>query len=254
VTAKPVPTKKQPWKELPPRQIERALRGNHKDLDALVRWYGPVVWASVAARVRGIPSLALQMEDIVGSVWLELCRNGFKRLRYYDHSRGEFGYFIRLQAGQIAWNLVLRQLGRPELVSDDASEPIDEGLEAHVLSRNFLERLAQRAQARLSESDWALLNATYVEGLTSEEAAERFAKKFKTVYQQKHRLRGKLELLVRELLAETRPSTGSSERQIQLVVATIIAAWLAPCHGPPIDVHPKDVEFWQPAPLDSLVR
>lgn len=247
-------TTKKEWKELSPRQIERALRGSRKDLDALVRWYGPVVWSAVAARVRGIPLLALQMEDIVGSVWLELCRNGFKRLSYYDRSRGEFGYFIRLQAGQIAWNLVLRQLGRSELVSDDVPEPVDEGLEAHVLSRDFLERLAQRARVRLSESDWALLNATFVEGLTSEEAAERFAKKLKTVYQQKHRLRDKLDLLVRELLAETRPGAGSSERQIQLVVATLIMAWLAPWDGSPHAERSQDVELWQLAPLDSLVR
>jgi RNA polymerase sigma factor (sigma-70 family) len=247
-------TTKKEWKELPPKQIERALRGSRKDLDALVRWYGPVVWAAVAARIRGIPSLALQMEDIVGSVWLELCRNGFKRLSYYDRTRGEFGYFIRLQAGQIAWTLVLRQLGRPELVSDDAPEPVDEGLESHVLSRDFLERLAQRARARLSESDWDLLNATFVEGLTSEEAAERFAKKFKTVYQQKHRLRGKLEVLVRELLAETRPGAGPNEPRVELVVASLLAAWLVPCDARPNDGCPKDVEFSQPAPLDSLVR
>jgi RNA polymerase sigma factor (sigma-70 family) len=224
-------TPKKEWKELPPMQIERAIRGNRKDLDALVRWYGPVVWAAVAARVRAIPALAVQMEDLVGSVWLELCRNGWKRLGYYDRARGEFGYFIRLQAGQIAWNLVLRQRARPELVQEATLEPRDEGLESQglesqVLSRDFLERLAHRARAQLSESDWALFNATFVEGLTSEEVATRLERKPKTVYQQRNRLRGKLEALVRELLAEANPEHDGNEPLVGLVVASLITAWL----------------------------
>lgn len=245
------------WKELPPAQIERAIRGSRKDLDAVVRWYGPGVWAAVAARVRGIPALAVQMEDLVGSVWLELCRNDWKRLAYYDRSRGEFGYFIRMQAGQIAWSLVLRQLGRAELVDEAAPEMADEdGLESRVLSRDLLERLADRAKARLSDSDWAVLNATYLEGLTSEEVAERLGKKPKTVYQQKHRLRAKLEELVRELLEEDRPDRpDSNERLVQLVVVAFLMHGIAAIEPRSThEAHRTSVEIRQPTPLDSLVR
>jgi len=187
------------WKELTPEQIERAIRGSRKDLDTLVRWYAPLVSAAVMARVRGVPTLAMQVEDLVSNVWLELCRNDWKRLRYYDRSRGELGVFIRLQASQITWKLVLRQLGRPELVDEEAPEPTDEDLESRVLSRDFLERFAERAKARLGENDWTILNASYMEGLTSEEIARRLEKQPKAIYQQKHRLRAKLEAIVREL-------------------------------------------------------
>lgn len=246
------------WNELPPAQIERAIRGSRKDLDAVVRWYGPVVWAAVAARVRGVPTLAVQMEDLVGSVWLELCRNGWKRLGYYDRSRGEFGYFIRMQAGQIAWSLVLRQLGRPELADEAALEAAhDDELESRVLSRDVLERLAERAKARLSDSDWAVLNATYLEGLTSEEVAQRLDKKPKTIYQQKHRLRAKLEEIVRELLEEEeRPGRDASERLVQLVVASLLTARLLPSAtgvDPSIETTVR-VELRQPTPIDLRVR
>lgn len=236
-------------------QIERAIRGSRKDLDAVVRWYGPVVWAAVAARVRGFPTLVIQMEDLVGSVWLELCRNGWKRLGYYDRARGEFGYFIRMQAGQIAWSLVLRQLGRPELVDEATIEAADDdGLESRVQSRDVLERLAERAKARLSDSDWAVLNATYLEGLTSEEVAQRLDKKPKTIYQQKHRLRAKLEEIVRELLKEEQPEHGASERLVQLVVAGLLTA--APEHdrGGAADRNGGRVELRPPTLLDVRVR
>lgn len=243
------------WIELPPQQIERALCGNRKDLDALVRWYGPVVWGAVASRIRGIPALAVQMEDLVSLVWLELCRNDWKRLRYYDRARGELGYFIRLQASQIAWSLAMRQLGRAELLPEVPVEPTDKDFESRVVSRNLLERLAQRARDRLSESDWAVFNATYVEGLTSEELAVRLEKKVKTIYQQKHRLREKLEALVRELLAEDRPErSDSNERLVQLVVVAFLMHGIAAEPRPTHAAHHSRVEVRQPPPLDSLVR
>lgn len=189
------------WKELPPEQIERAIRGSRKDLDALVRRYGPIVTATVAARVRGVPRLAAQVEDLVSSVWLELCRNGWRRLRYYDRARGELGGFIRLQTRQITWNLVLRQLGRPTLLAEAAPAAADEDLESRVLSRDLLERVAERAKARLGDSDWAMLNASYLEGLTPDELARRFGKRHKAVYQQKHRLQTKLDEIAHELWA-----------------------------------------------------
>lgn len=245
------------WRELPPQQIERALRGNRKDLDALVRWYGPVVWAAVASRIRGIPALAVQMEDLVSLVWLELCRNDWKRLRYYDRARGELGYFIRLQASQIAWSLAMRQLGRAELLPEVPLEPANnEDLESRVVSRNLLERLAQHARDHLSESDWVVFNATYVEGLTSEELAVRLEKKVKTIYQQKHRLREKLEALVHELLAADRPEcSDSNDRLVQLVVVTFLMQGIAAAEPRPThEAHHSSVEVRQPPPLDSQVR
>ena len=238
-------------KELPPQQIERALGGSRKDLDALVRWYGPTVWSAVAARIRNIPSLTVQMEDLVGSVWLELCRNDRKRLSYYDRARGEFGYFIRLQAGQIAWRLVVRELGRVEVLQESPLEPADEELESRMASRNLLERLAQRARDRLSESDWAVFNATYVEGLTSEEVAGRLEKKVKTIYQQKHRLREKLETLARELLAEDGLERDSSEPLVPRLVVAFLMHGIATAEPRPASegLHPG-VEVREPTPLD----
>lgn len=233
-------TPKKQRNELPPEQIERALRGSRKDLDALVRWYGPVVWGAVAARVRGNPALVPQMEDLVANVWLELCRNDFKRLGYYDRSRGELGYFLRLQAGQIAWNLVMRQLARSEHLSEAAGEePPNKRLEDQVVSRDLLERLAQRARARLGESDWALFNATFVEGLTSEEMATRSGTLLKTVYQQKYRLRAKLEALAQELLDETSPTRAASGGpKLLVVLGLVIAQLLQESHGEPREFSP----------------
>lgn len=242
-------------KELPPQQIERALSGSRKDLDALVRWYGPTVWSAVAARIRNIPALTVQMEDLVGSVWLELCRNDRKRMRYYDPSRGEFGYFVRLQAGQIAWSLVVRELGRAELVQESPPEPSDTGLESRMASRDLLERLALRARDRLSESDWAVFNATYVEGLTSEEVAERLQKKVKTLYQQKHRLREKLEALARELLAEDGLARDSSEPLVPGLVVAFLLHGLAIAEPRLAPQGPHSgVEVREPTPLEGSVR
>ncbi len=213
------------WAELPPEQIARAIRGRRKDLDALVRHYGSVVWGAVAARARRVPRLTMEMEDLVSSVWLELCRNDRKRLHYYEPQRGEFGFFIRMQASQIAWNLVLRELKQPEL-RGTRSEPIDTGREAQLLSRDVLERFSRIAEDRLSESDWVLFNAVYVEGLRPEEIAERLRRKVKTVYQQKYRLHAKLEEIAQELLAAPDSSTSPSEPLMQLLVALLLISLL----------------------------
>jgi RNA polymerase sigma factor (sigma-70 family) len=217
---------KKDWKELPPEQVERALRGSREHLDALVQWYGPVVWAAVAARVRGVQGLRIEMEDLVQSVWLELLRNGCKRLSYYDRRRGELGYFIRMQASQIAWDLVMRELGRLEVPPGTASEPIDQRFEARMMDRDVLERLGRRVRERLTESDWALFNAVYFEGLSSDELAQRLGKKHATVYQQKYRLLDKLEGIVRELLEEERPGASSNELLVPLLVASLVT-WMS---------------------------
>lgn len=240
-----------PWKELSPRQIERALQGGRRDLDALIRWYGPVVWAAVAARARKIPRLAVPMEDLVSEVWLELCRGDLKRLRYYDPQRGEFGYFIRMQAAQITWNLILAQLRRPELVAPPGAEPVDDRREQQLLDRDLLERFAARARASLGPSDWALFVAAYVEGLSSEQAAQRMDKKVATVYQQKYRLRAKLDAIVRELLEAEEPGRPPSDALVQLMVVSLLA--LAPVLDPSpasVDSVAMGVEQSLPEPLD----
>lgn len=243
-----------PWKELPPRQIERALQGSRRDLDALIRWYGPVVWAAVAARARRVPKLAVSMEDLVSEVWLELCRNDLKRLRYYDPQRGELGYFIRMQAAQIAWTLIVAQLRRPELAAPPGSEPADDRSERLLLDRDLLERLAQRAKARLGASDWTLFVATYVEGLSSEQAAQQMQKKVKTVYQQKHRLRAKLDAIARELLETDDEGRPADDAVVQLMVASLLA--LAPVlHRPsPPGVAPMPTSVDEAPPESSDLR
>ncbi len=209
------------WTELPPEQITRAIQGRRKDLDALVRHYGPVVWGAVAARIRGVPRLSMEMEDLVISVWLELCRNNRKRLHYYESERGKFGFFVHMQASQIAWSLVRRELKQPEIHSAP-SEPIDTSREGQLMSRHVLERFSRIAEERLSENDWILFNMIYIEGLRPEEAAERLQKKVKTVYQQKYRLHAKLEEIARELVKDVDAPGGSSDPRGLLVALLLI--------------------------------
>lgn len=244
------------WKELPPDRIDRALAGDRHDLDALVQWYWPVVWSAVAARVRGVAGFAVEMPDLVSGVWLELLRNDRRRLRYYDGSRGELGYFIRLQAGQIAWSLITRRFERPHVAYDASLEPADEGVEPRMLERDFLERLAHRAKAHLGASDWALLNAAFIEGLSSEEIAARTGKKVETIYQQKYRLGPKLEALARALLEEDRPGTQPPTPIAQLLLASLLGPWLAASttSARTSEPHADAVKIGRGAPLERSTR
>lgn len=214
--------------DLPPQVIARALDGDRVASRQFYDAYDPTVRWAVAMRVRRWPELVPRFEDLVQEVWMELLRNGGKRLRYYKGDRGlSFRGFLGFIAARHGWRrarVVLARDERDAVVAGDLGSEQDEQDALDLLQRlieaDLFERLNERVDTELDEVEQKIFHDNLVEGETLRAIAQRLGLKEAAVQQRKKRLYDKLRALVSELLGE--PVVTSPE-QVAMVLAALYA-------------------------------
>jgi RNA polymerase sigma factor (sigma-70 family) len=213
--------------DLPADVIARARDGDEAALGALYRRYEPTVRWAVGLRIHRWPELEPVLEDIVQDVWWELLKNGCKRLRYHEPSRGvPLWRFVAVISIRLAWRLGKRRLKHPEIVEVDVLDD-DEDLEARLLDADLLDRLCALAKARLDATDLALLEGYFVRGEQLKDVGARLGMNENAAYKRKERLQKKLQTLAQELLGAAHPK-GTGELVAIAIAAMVVA-------GPPED-------------------
>lgn len=214
--------------DLPSHVVERALDGDRVALRQFYGAYDPTVRWAVAMRVRRWPGLVTRFEDLVQEVWLELLRNGGKRLRYYKGDRGlSFRSFVGFIAARYCWRRARVVLARDErdarVAEDLGSEQAERealDLMQRLIEADLFEQLTARVHAELDEVERRIFHDNLVEGETLRAIATHLGLKEATVQQRKRRLYDKLRALVDELLGEPIPT---SPEQVAVVLATLYA-------------------------------
>lgn len=214
--------------DLPPHVIARALDGDRVASRQFYKAYDPTVRWAVAMRVRRWPELVTRFEDLVQEVWLELLRNGGKRLRYYKGDRGlSFRGFLGFIAARHGWRrarVVLARDERDAMVVEGMGTEADEqdalDLVQRLIEADLFDQLSERVDAELDEVDQRIFRDHFVNGETLRAIAKDLGIKEPTVQQRKRRIYDKLRTLVGELLGE--PITTSPE-QVAMVLATLYA-------------------------------
>lgn len=214
--------------DLPPDVIARALDGDRMALRQFYDAYDPTVRWAVAMRVRRWPELVTRFEDLVQEVWLELLRNGGKRLRYYTGDRGtSFRNFVGFISARYGWRrakVVLARDERDALVVEGMGAEAEEldtlDLVQRLIETDLFEQLSARVDAGLDEVERRIFHDHFVNGETLRAITKRLGLKDSTVQQRKRRMFDKLRALAGELLGE--PVTTSPE-QAAMVLTTLYA-------------------------------
>lgn len=156
-----------------------------------------------------VPLPQEEMEDLVGTVCLDLVRDDFRKLRLFDPDRG---YRLSSWVGLIATNVAhdaLRRRAPAAASTDDAQSPVAE-LQSPLPDpleqadhREQVELLA-RAVSSLSRTEQEFVRRYYLEGNSPEEIAQATGVSVNTVYSRKNKVRAKLLRLVEGLTREPR--------------------------------------------------
>lgn len=214
--------------DLPPDVIARALGGDRVASRQFYDAYDPTVRWAVAMRVRRWPELVNRFEDLVQEVWLELLRNGGKRLRYYAEDRGiSFRSFVGFISARHGWRRAKVVLTRDERdvrvvegMSSEAEELDALDLVQRLIEADLFEQLSERVDAGLDEVERRIFHDHFVDGETLRAIAKHLDLKESTVQQRKRRMFDKLRALAGALLGE---SVTTSPAQVAMVLATLYA-------------------------------
>jgi RNA polymerase sigma-70 factor (ECF subfamily) len=184
-----------------PRQIEEALEGDLRTMQALIRRLLPVIRAEVNQTLsRDMRSefrdAHQEVQDFVQEVVLTLIVDDGKVLRCWDPQRGRtLESFVRLVARRRV-NAILRSgRGNPWADEPMAGEDLehhasdDSALSKRVESTDTLARVLDRLDERLDTRGKQLFRMLYVEERSIEEVAESTAMTREAVYSWRCRFR-----------------------------------------------------------------
>ena len=142
------------------------------------------------------------IEDMMSSVCLNLVKDGYKKLRAYDATRG---YRLSSWVGLIATNTAHDALRRRDPIhmslDDENNSPAGNVADARIGPSEQIIRMQQagilaEAIDELEETDRQFLKYYYLEELEPEQIAEIMGASINTVYSRKHKVREKLKRIV----------------------------------------------------------
>lgn len=188
-----------------PEEIDRALTGDRKAVDALVRALRPVIQTEVGfallplgrSQGRDVRQEAL---DLVQDVLMSLLADDGKLLRRWDPARGcSLESFVRLIARRHVAGVVRSKRRNPYTEHPLPGETLDlrrgDGpeLEHCVEVRERLDHMLDRLRRRLDERGLLLFELLYVEERPIEDACEITGMTRDAVYAWRSRLKRQLE-------------------------------------------------------------
>jgi RNA polymerase sigma factor (sigma-70 family) len=188
-----------------PKDIDRALAGDRKAVDALVRTLRPVIQAEVGFALLPIcrsqgRDVRQDTLDLVQGVLMSLLADDGKQLRRWDPARGRsLESFVRLIARRHVAGVVRSKRRSPyaELPWPDETLDLQPGggpdLEHRIEARERLDRMLDHVRERLDERGLLLFELLYVEERSIEEACEATGMTRDAVYAWRSRLKRQLE-------------------------------------------------------------
>ena len=144
------------------------------------------------------------LEDMMSTVCLNLVKDGYKKLRAYDATRG---YRLSSWVGLIATNTAHDALRRRDpihiSIDDESNSPAGNVADAGVspseqLIRSQQAELLSSAIDELDDTDQKFLRYYYLEEREPEEIAELMGVSINTVYSRKHKVREKLRKIIED--------------------------------------------------------
>lgn len=180
------------------RLIDRAMRGDQKAIQILVRRLMPILYARVRASFGRSAVGTHGVEDLVQEIWMILIRDSGAVLRAYDPSRGAslegyVGMIARREVGNRRQHAAATKRGAHLTVaadqnltalSDDAPTP-EESAEA----RDLVRRLGAHFCGALPERGWVVLQYAFVDGMPAPEVARAMGVNVQVVYNWQHKIR-----------------------------------------------------------------
>ena len=142
------------------------------------------------------------IEDMMSTVCLNLVKDGYKKLRAYDPTRG---YRLSSWVGLIATNTAHDALRRRDPIhmslDDENNSPAQNVVDGRAGPSEQIIRMQQAGMLadaidELEETDRQFLKYYYLEELEPEQIAEIMGVPINTVYSRKHKVREKLRRIV----------------------------------------------------------
>jgi RNA polymerase sigma factor (sigma-70 family) len=188
-----------------PEDIDRALAGDRKTVDALVRTLRPVIQAEVGfallplSRSQGRDARQETL-DLVQDVLMSLLADDGKLLRRWDPARGSsLESFVRLITRRHVAGVVRSKRRNPYAEHPLPGEALDlqcsgdPELERRLEARDRLDNMLDHVRQRLDERGLLLFELLYVEERSIEDACEATGMTRDAVYAWRFRLKRKLE-------------------------------------------------------------
>lgn len=188
-----------------PEDIDRALAGDRKAVDALVRKLRPVIQAEVGfallplGRSQG-RDVRQETLDLLQDVLMSLLADDGKLLRRWDPARGSsLESFVRLIARRHVAGVVRSKRRNPYAEQPLPGETLDlrrgDGpeLEHRIEARERLDHMLEHVRQRLDERGLLLFELLYVEERSIEDACAATGMTRDAVYAWRSRLKRQLE-------------------------------------------------------------
>jgi RNA polymerase sigma factor (sigma-70 family) len=190
-----------PVPELALPVVLRALAGDTPALTRLYATYHPLVLRSAQRTLERL-HLSDPPCELASEVWVRLLERECRALRCYDPARGSFRGFMKMVAGQQAYQ-VARRWQRRAFHEDprpwgEPTEPLTPCTTTALHHRLLLHRLLA-ALPRLCSIDLALLEEALFWQTPVPELAPRLGRSVHTLHKRKERLRERLRLAARQL-------------------------------------------------------
>jgi RNA polymerase sigma-70 factor (ECF subfamily) len=194
-------------RQVRPEDIDGALAGDRKAMEALVRRLRPVIQAEVGFALLPLTrnegrDARQETLDLVQDVLVSLLRDDGKVLRRWDPARGSsLDSFVRLIVRRHVAGVVRSKRRNPYAEHPLPGETLDmhraDGpeLEHRLEARDRLDRMLDHVRQRLDERGLLLFELLYVDERSIEDACEATGMTRDAVYAWRSRLKRQLEAL-----------------------------------------------------------